>query len=174
MNATVKTAQMGLAAGEVVEVVNRGVRSCVVRSGNREINVTVPTEDLDFSGPIDGPPPEPGETSDIGTTPAPVENAAPYDPETDPAVKDLDDPNNVMRSEKTIEVLPDSCDEELPDTIGGEPTSEVESKRTLLDDERDVDAFPEAHTSADDSDLDEELPEPQGGCTDGESCEACQ
>ena len=82
MKATLKTAQMGLAAGVVVEVVNRGVRACVVRGAAKEVSVTVPTEDLVFEGENDGPP-------------APVEFEAPYDPETDPAVRD-DDGNVVM------------------------------------------------------------------------------
>jgi hypothetical protein len=50
MKATLKTAQMGLAAGEV-EVVSRGVRSSIVRGAAREISVTVPTADLVFEEP---------------------------------------------------------------------------------------------------------------------------
>lgn len=90
--------------------------------------------------------------------PQPVESDEPGDPETDPAVRD-EDGNVVM--------------------------NEPEAERTLLDDERDVDAFPEAAPSeadgpwADDAsempddDLDEALPEPQDPC-EGESCESCQ
>ena len=51
MKATLKTAQMGLAAGVVVEVVNRGVRACVVQGAAKEISVTVATEDLVFEEP---------------------------------------------------------------------------------------------------------------------------
>lgn len=79
MKATLKTAQMGLAAGVVVEVVNRGVRACVVQGAAKEVSVTVPTEDLVFEGENDGPP-----------APEPL-----YDPETDPAVRD-EDGNVVM------------------------------------------------------------------------------
>lgn len=42
---------MGLAAGVVVEVVNRGVRACVVQGAAKEISVTVATEDLVFEEP---------------------------------------------------------------------------------------------------------------------------
>jgi hypothetical protein len=51
MKATLKTAQMGLAAGVVVEVVNRGVRACVVQGAAKEISVTVATEDIVFDEP---------------------------------------------------------------------------------------------------------------------------
>ena len=78
MKATLKTAQMGLAAGVVVEVVNRGVRACVVQGAAKEVSVTVPTEDLVFEEP---PAPEP-----------PVEPTAPSDldePAFDPEDKSL-------------------------------------------------------------------------------------
>lgn len=52
MKATLKTAQMGLAAGVVVEVVNRGVRACVVQGAAKEVSVTVPTGDLVFEEPL--------------------------------------------------------------------------------------------------------------------------
>lgn len=83
-----------------------------------------------------------------GGVPAPVDSEGPIDLETDPAVRD-EDGNVVM--------------------------NEPEAERTLLDDERDVDAFPEAHysTAPSDDDLDEPLPEQQGDC-DGEACESCQ
>ena len=57
MKATLKTAQMGLAAGVVVEVVNRGIRACVVQGAAKEVSVTVPTEDLVFEEPSAPEPP---------------------------------------------------------------------------------------------------------------------
>jgi hypothetical protein len=73
MKATLKTAQMGLAAGVVVEVVNRGVRACVVQGAAKGVSVTVPTEDLVFEGENDGPP-------------------APEPPAEPPAPSDIDEP----------------------------------------------------------------------------------
>jgi hypothetical protein len=81
MKATLKTAQMGLAAGVVVEVVNRGVRACVVQGAAKEISVTVPTEDLVFEGENDGPPaPEPPAEPHFSTAPSDLDEPA-FDPE---------------------------------------------------------------------------------------------
>lgn len=81
MKATLKTAQMGLAAGVVVEVVNRGVRACVVQGAAKEVSVTVPTEDLVFEGENDGPPaPEPPAEPHFSTAPSDLDEPA-FDPE---------------------------------------------------------------------------------------------
>jgi hypothetical protein len=81
MKATLKTAQMGLAAGVVVEVVNRGVRACVVQGAAKEVSVTVPTENLVFEGENDGPPaPEPPAEPHFSTAPSDLDEPA-FDPE---------------------------------------------------------------------------------------------
>jgi hypothetical protein len=77
MKATLKTAQMGLAAGVVVEVVNRGVRACVVQGAAKEVSVTVPTEDLVFEEP---PAPEPPVEPHFSTAPSDLDEPA-FDPE---------------------------------------------------------------------------------------------
>jgi hypothetical protein len=77
MKATLKTAQMGLAAGVVVEVVNRGVRACVVQGAAKEVSVTVPTEDLVFEEP---PAPEPPAEPHFSTAPSDLDEPA-FDPD---------------------------------------------------------------------------------------------
>ena len=77
MKATLKTAQMGLAAGVVVEVVNRGVRACVVQGAAKEVSVTVPTEDLVFEEP---PAPEPPAEPQFSTAPSDLDEPA-FDPD---------------------------------------------------------------------------------------------
>ncbi len=81
MKATLKTAQMGLAAGVVVEVVNRGVRACVVQGAAKEVSVTVPTGDLVFEDENDGPPaPEPQAEPHFSTAPSDLDEPA-FDPD---------------------------------------------------------------------------------------------
>jgi len=77
MKATLKTAQMGLAVGAVVEVVNRGVRACVVQGAAKEVSVTVPTEDLVFEEPFA---PEPPAEPHFSTAPSDLDEPA-FDPE---------------------------------------------------------------------------------------------
>lgn len=152
MKAKLLKEQMGVPAGTEMEVLETD-RAWTLRAPSGA-EIVVPSCDVEMvpdTEPFSEPKPEvdpkdPGLLVNIfGSQPQPVESEGPIDPETDPAVRDED--GNVVMNEPEVE-------------------------RTLLDDERDVDAFPEAHSTTDD-DLDEALPEPQGDC-DGEACESCQ
>lgn len=145
MKATLKTAQMGLAAGVVVEVVNRGIRACVVQGAAKEVSVTVPTEDLLFEGENDGPPaPEAQAEPHFSTAPSDLDGN--YGEQTA-----LDDHLDEMLME------PQEPEDADLDESPADPFEVVDGDLDGLDD-----------------DLDEALPEPQKDCTEGESCESCQ
>ena len=76
MKATVTKAQMGLAAGDVVEVVSQGAHTAIVKNGSME--VTVCKADLVFDQeplPAVEPDPEPEQTTEVESVPEPVKKA---------------------------------------------------------------------------------------------------
>lgn len=192
MKAKLLKEQMGVPAGTEMEVLETG-RAWTLRAPSGA-EIVVPSCDVEMvpdTEPFSEPksafdPKDPSLLVNIfGGQPQPVESEGPSDPETDPAVRDED--GNVVMNEPVEEELDEGPADPFAVVDGDlDGLDDPEPGRTLLDDERDVDAFQEAEpvhefgsepaadfdrTLADD-DLDEDLPEPQGNC-DGEVCESC-
>jgi hypothetical protein len=116
MKATLLTEQMGLPAGEVVEVETHGPRTCVVKA-SAELSVSVPTAALQFDAASLGKPvPEPEEaTSEEETTDEEPPHADGWVPE----------PEEATSEEETTEV----------ESAGDEDLDEPLPERTCTDEE---------------------------------------
>lgn len=164
MKAKLLKEHMGVPAGTELEALETGRAWTLKAPSGAEI--VVPSCDIE------------GVPFEVSVTDHPEPEVDPKDPEFDP--KDPSLLVNIFGNKQEPDPEPDPIDPEpTEEEQGGQLVESVfpsdeEPERTWLDDECDVDVFPEAHysTAPSDDDLDEVLPEPQDPC-EGESCESC-